>query len=171
MCVQVCQQNFVCNLELLPGSLPAAGSAAGRQLQLLVAVHTEDAQPLPWDVLSGSLTLSLTPPNRPPAEAGEAAAGGKGGKGRSSSRKADVIQLMPERIWDGDADGIEPAVAEAAAAAAQQGCVVCFSTPELTLAGQYTLTAEYVEGRAELLPALPRQVGAAAVFLLQQLAS
>jgi hypothetical protein len=166
--LQVCQQNFVCNLEVLPSSLPAAGSAAGSQLQLLVAVHTEDQQPLPWDVLSSSLTLSLAPPNGPSAEAGEAAAGGKGGKGKSSSRKADVIQLTPERVWDGDAEGMEPAVAEAAAAAAQQGCVVCFSTPQLTLAGLYTMTAEYVEGRAELLPALPKQVSAAAIFLLHQ---
>ena len=80
-------------------------------------------------------------------------------KGKSSSRKADVIQLTPERVWDGEAEGVEPAVAEVAAAAAQQGCVVCFSTPELTLAGLYTLTAEYVEGRPELLPAMPKPCG------------
>lgn len=152
----------MCNLEVLPGSLPAGSAAAGSQLQLLVAVHTEDQQALPWDVLSSSLVLSLAPPNGPPAEAGEAAAGSKAGKGKSSSRKADVIQLTPERVWDGEAEGVEPAVAEAAAAAAQQGCVVCFSTPELTLAGLYTLTAEYVEGRPELLPAMPKQVGLAA---------
>jgi hypothetical protein len=166
--LQVCQQNFVCNLEVLPSSLPAAGSTAGSQPQLLVAVHTEDQQPLPWDVLSGSLTLSLAPPNSPPVETGEAAAGAKAGRGKNSSRKADVIQLTPERVLDGDAEGMEPAVPEAAAAAAQQGCVVCFSSPELTLAGLYTLTAEYVEGRAELLPALPKQVGAAASLCAKQ---
>jgi hypothetical protein len=163
--LQVCQQNYVCNLEVLPSSLPTGSAGAGSQLQLLLAVHTEDQQPLPWDVLSGSLTLSLVPPSGPPAEAGEAAAGSKAGKGKSGSRKADIIQLTPERIWDGDAEGMEPAVAEAAAAAAQQGCVVCFSTPELTLAGLYTLTADYVEGRADLLPAMPKQVRLPACLL------
>lgn len=155
--LQLCQQNFVANLEVLQCSIPAEDSCtAGCTLQLLVAVETENQQQIPWEVLSSGLSLSLTPPSGS-EEAAAPAAGKKGG--RVGGRKADIIQLSPERIWEPQSGGLEQTAAEAASAAAERGCLVCFSSPELTVAGQYTLTAEYTETRPELLPGLSKQVG------------
>jgi hypothetical protein len=169
----VAQQNYVANLEVMPASLPATGnSAVGRVLQLLVALETENLQAVPWDVISSSLTLALAPPD--PGAAAElaaagptaAAAGGKGhgkkaaGKG-STTRKADVLALVPDKLFDtqeDQPDGWAPELLQAAGAAAARGCVVMFTSPELLVAGHYTVTAEYTESRPQLLPGLSKQV-------------
>lgn len=144
-------------MEILPSSVPSDNSTVGCKLHLLVAVDTEDQQPVPLDVLSTSMQLSLLPPS-PAAEAGTTS-----GKGRKAvaARKADAIILSPQGLWDAQQqiEGLEAAAAEAAAAAAKRGCVVWFSTQELTAAGQYTITAEYAESREQLLIGLSKQVG------------
>lgn len=160
------QQNLVCNLEVLPASLPTEATA-GCSLLLLVALETQDNQPVPWEDLAQSVTLSLTlPPAAGDAAADAAAAGtsrgGKGSKGgRGGSKKAEVLLLAPEVLFEGadqELEGLTPAAAEAAAAAAAHGCVVCFRTLELAMAGCYTLKAEYRELRPQLLPALSKEV-------------
>eukprot|EP00775_Hariotina_reticulata_P002831 gene2831-3124_t len=170
--VMVAQQNYVVNLEVMPASLPAAGnSTVGRVLQLLVALETENLQPVPWDVISSSLALALAPPfpgSALESTAGAAAGGGWGSKanGRKGSakgsapRKADVLSLVPDKLFDAQQvqlDGWAPELLQAAAVAASRGCVVVFNSPELLVAGQYTVTAEYTENRPQLLPGLSKQ--------------
>lgn len=173
--MQVSQQNLVCNLEILPASLPAQGSepAAGCSLLLLVALQTEDQQPLPWEDLCQGLTLSLALPAAGGDAAEAAAAGGGRGKGSkaagraaAAARKAEApLILTPECMFEGaqqQLEGLGQEAAGAAAEAAVQGCVVCFRTPELTAAGMYTLTADYRELRPQLLPGLSKEVCAMA---------
>jgi hypothetical protein len=158
----VSQQNLVCNLEVLPACLPADedGAVAGGSLVLLVALETEDQQPVPWDDLLQSCSLRLT---LPLVDEGGAAGGGAGrGKskaGKGGSARAEVQVLPPECLYEGQqVEGLAAAAAGAAAGAAARGCVVCFRTPELTAAGGYTVAAEYREGRPQLLPGLGKEV-------------
>jgi hypothetical protein len=165
--LQVVQHNFVCNLEVLPASLPAADSnTAGCSSVLLVAVETENQQPVPWEAISTGMTLSLEVPDAAAdAAAAAGAAGSSRGKGGRSSSKAskrpDALILTPECLWadQQQIEGLGAAAAEAAAAAAPAGCVVCFSTPQLTATGSYTVAAEFRETREELLPGLKKEVG------------
>lgn len=146
----------MCNLQVLPSSVPAS-STVGCKLQLLVSLDTEDQQPVSWDILTSSIHLALTPPT---VEAVAVTATSKGRKAAAAARKADVVTLVPAGLWDPQQsiEGLEPAAVEAAAAAAARGCVVWFSSEELLLAGQYTVTAEYVESREQLLLGLSKQV-------------
>lgn len=138
---------------------------------LLATVETENQQPLPWDALSSGLTLSLELPDA--ADAAAAAAGGgagggssKGGKaGRgakgAASKRTETLVLTPECMFGvpQQTEGLGAAAAEAAGAAAASGCVVCFRTPALTVAGGYTVAAEYRETRDELLAGMKKEVG------------
>jgi hypothetical protein len=161
---QVVQHNFVCNLEVLPVSLPAADSnTAGCSSVLLVAVETENQQPTPWEAISTGMTLSLEVPDAAADTAAAAgAAGSSRGKGAHSSKaskRPDALLLTPECLWaDQQIEGLGVAAAEAAAAAAPAGCVVCFRTPQLIAAGSYTVAAEFRETRDELLPGLKKEV-------------
>lgn len=164
VCVQVVQHNFVCNVAVMPESLPAAdSSAAGCSLVLLVLVETENQQPLPWEAISSGVTLSLEVPDA--AEAAAAAAGaagsskGRGGRTSKGIKGPKALVLTPECVFSAQEqiEGLGPAAA-AAAAAAPAGCVVCFRTPQLTAAGCYTVAAEFRETREELLSGLKKEV-------------
>lgn len=166
-CLQVVQHNFVCNLSVVPASLPAAGSnAAGCSAVLLVAVETENQQGIDWEALSSGLSLSLEVPDA--SEAAAAVAGvtgsskGKAGRAGKGSKRPEALVLSPECLLPPDdqkqVEGLAPAAAEAAAAAAAAGCVVCFRTPQLTVAGGYTVAAEYRETREQLLAGLTKEV-------------
>lgn len=164
VCVQVVQHNFVCNLAVVPESLPADnGSAAGCSLVLLVLVDTENQQPLPWEAIISGVTLSLQVPDAAETAAAAAGAAGsskpRGGRGNKNSKGPEALVLTPECIFTAQ-DQIEGlgAAAAAAAAAAPAGCVVCFRTPQLTAAGCYTVAAEFRETREELLSGLKKEV-------------
>lgn len=156
----------MCNLAIVPVSLPAADSnVAGCSAVLLVAVETENQQAIPWDPISTGLTLSLEVPDAA-ADAAAAAgpAGGSKGKGARSSKgskRPEALVLTPECLFAAqqEMEGLGSAAAEAAAAAAAAGCVACFRTPQLTTAGTYTVAAEFRETRPELLPGLKKEVG------------
>lgn len=164
--VQVVQHNFVCNVAVLPESLPAADSnTAGCSAVLLVAVEAENQQPIPWEAINNGMTLSLEVPDAA-AEAAAAAAGaagsskGKGGRSSKAGKRPEALILTPECLFaeQRQIEGLGPAAAQAAAAAALAGCVVCFRTPQLTAAGSYTVAAEFRETREELLPGLKKEV-------------
>lgn len=167
-CNQVAQQNFVTNLEVLPASLPGADgqpALAGAGSQLLVALQIEDGRPLPWEAVTEGLSLRLEPPLQAQQQGSGTVAAvpgrGRGGRG-GAPRRPDAVVLEPERLWeppgDGEAAGGDDAAAAAAAEAASRGCVAVFAAHDLTAAGSYTVTAEYAETRAELLPGLTKQV-------------
>jgi hypothetical protein len=167
MFAQVLQHNFVCNMGILPASLPAEDSstAAGSSLVLLVGVETENQQPVPWGTISSGMTLSLEVPEADAAASAVAGAGSSKGKGHRASKGSkhpDALVLSPECILAvqelQSVEGLGQAAAEAAAAAAPIGCVVCFRTPQLTAAGSYTVAAEFRETRDELLAGLKKEV-------------
>lgn len=173
--MQVVQHNFVCDLTILPASLPAADSnTAGCSAVILVAVATENQQPVPWEAISSGLTLSLEVPDAAAADGAAAATGnastakGKAARGKASKR-SEVLLLNPECLFtpQEEVEGLGPAAAEAAASAATGGCVVCFRTPQLTTAGSYTAAAEFRETRPELLPGFKKEVSK--VLLLSHL--
>jgi hypothetical protein len=146
-CVQLVQHNLVTELQIQPSSLPANDQApVGQVFTPTVVVTTEDGAPLPWEVVSSSLSLILTMPS----------AGGGSSSTKAKARPAEIIPLVPDRL-------ASQAAASGDGAEGQQpvkGCVVCFTTPELTVAGSYTMAAEYREGRDDLLPYLGKQVRA-----------
>jgi hypothetical protein len=167
----VFQHNFVCNLGVLPASLPAddSSTAAGSSLVLLVGVETENQQPVPWGAISSGMTLSLEVPDVEAAAAAGAAAGagsskGKGHRASKGSKRPEALVLSPVCILTvqeiQSVEGLGEAAAEAAAAAAPSGCVVCFRTPQLTSAGSYTVAAEFRETRDELVAGLKKEVRA-----------
>lgn len=152
------QLNYVCNLEVLPGSLACEESiSVGCRLHVLVAVDTEDQQPVPLEDLSSSIRLKLSAP--------AAGAAASSSKGRKVAQKTDVILLDPAGMWDPEhaPDGLSSAAAEAAATNVGRGCIVLFTTEELLMAGQYTVAAEYTEQREQLLMGLPKQVSCGVV--------
>jgi hypothetical protein len=160
----VVQHNFVCNVAVMPESLPAAdSSAAGCSLVLLVLVETENQQPLPWEAISSGVTLSLEVPDAAEAAAVAAVAAGsskgRGGRGSKGSKGPEALVLTPECVFTAQEqiEGLGEAAA-AAAVAAPTGCVVCFRAPQLTAAGCYTVAAEFRETREELLSGLKKEV-------------
>lgn len=132
---------------------------------LLVAVESENQQPIPWEAIADGMTLSLEVPDAA-AEAAAAAAGaagsskGKAGRSSKAGKRPEALILTPECLFakQQQVEGLGSAAAQAAAAAAPAGCVVCFRTPQLTAAGSYTVAAEFRETREELLLGLKKEV-------------
>jgi hypothetical protein len=143
--MQVAHQNVVTSLQLHPPALPDDhGATVGCITTITVEYSTEDGKPLPWEVASGNIAVLLGLPSPDGQEAATAAGGKKGAGGGNSN----LVVLAPDR----------EASQAAASSDGASACKVCFTTPELTVAGNYTLTAEYTETRAEMVTALTQQV-------------
>eukprot|EP00198_Chlamydomonas_reinhardtii_P012225 XP_001701562.1 predicted protein [Chlamydomonas reinhardtii] len=147
--VEVVAQNIVRHVALAPCSLPQEPLEPGLPLELQVQVTTEDGAALPPDIATAGLSLRIKAPSAEAAaaargEEGAAAAMAAAGEGRGGSSAAActlVLQPQPQE------EGCSPASAG----------LWRFVTPgALLVAGEYTVTAEYVELRGELARALPK---------------
>ena len=147
---------------LLPETLASGSCLAGTCAELHVAVVTADRLPLPPDVAAASLVLNVMPPGeapcglttppwlasawRPPAD--------------PAPRTAKVVPMfMSLRAGGGKSDVVcysLPAACNPGQPGGQPGGLrsddgqYAFQLPELTAAGSYSCTAEYLEARPEL---------------------
>ncbi|KAG2443092.1 hypothetical protein HYH02_009506 [Chlamydomonas schloesseri] len=147
--VEVVAQNIVRHVALAPCSLPQEALEPGLPLELQVQVTTEDGAALPHDIAAAGLSLRIKAPSVEAAaaargEEGAAAAAAAASEGRAgSSATACTLVLQPQP----QEEGCSPASAG----------LWRFVTPgALLVAGEYTVTAEYVELRGELARALPK---------------
>ena len=159
LCIQVAHQNIVTGLQLGPPALNGGPEATvGCSATITVEYITEDGKPLPWEVASSNIAVLLGLPN-PDGQEGAAAAGSK--RKSAGSGNANLVVLAPDREASQAAASAGTSTGSDAGGGSGGGagvCKVCFTTPELTLAGTYTLTAEYTETRPEMVAALSQQV-------------
>jgi hypothetical protein len=141
--MQVVAQNIVRHVALAPCSLPQEALEPGLPLELQMQVTTEDGAALPHENAIAGLSLRIKAPSAEAAaaargEEGAAAAAAAASEGRAGSSAAActlVLQPQPQE------EGCSPASAG----------MWRFVTPgALLVAGEYTVTAEYVEMRGEL---------------------
>ncbi|GIL94923.1 hypothetical protein Vretimale_1033 [Volvox reticuliferus] len=149
--VQVVSQNVVRHVAIAPCSLPEEPLEPGSHLELQVEVTTEDGKPLPLAVAHAGLSLRVKAPSAEAAAAARgaattvvmaAAATGPAGAGGSSAAACTVI-LQPQEPDEGASQGSR--------------MLWTFITPgALLVAGGYSVTAEYVELRPELVRELSK---------------
>ncbi|GLC56261.1 hypothetical protein PLESTB_001085700 [Pleodorina starrii] len=150
LAVEVVAQNVVRHVAIAPCSLPEEPLEPGSHLDLQVEVTTEDGRPLPFEAATAGLSLRVKAPSaeaaaaaRGDAEAAAAAAAAAGGGGGGSSAAACTLVLTPQPPEEG--------------ASAGSRLLWTFVSPgALLVAGEYSVTAEYVELRPELARALPK---------------
>ncbi|GFR47071.1 hypothetical protein Agub_g8758, partial [Astrephomene gubernaculifera] len=141
--VEMFSQNVVRHVAVAPYSLPQEPLEPGVPLEIQVEVTTEDGKPLPYDIAAAGLALRLKTPSAEAAAAARgdagaavgAAAGGGGSAGNSAAACTVLLQPQPPD------EGASPS----------SRSLWTFVTPgSLVVAGEYTITAEYVELRPEL---------------------
>ncbi|PNH02580.1 Structural maintenance of chromosomes flexible hinge domain-containing protein 1 [Tetrabaena socialis] len=150
--VLVVAHNVVRHVALVPCSLPEEPLEPGCGLELMVQVTTEDDAPLSYEAAVAGLTLRLKTPTAEAAAAarGDTAAGISGtlataeaaGAGGSSAAACSVV-LQPQPPDEG-------------ASAASRGLWTFVAPGALVVAGDYSVTAEYLELRPELTRALSK---------------
>jgi len=156
--VKVAHQNIVTCLQLGAPALSGGQEATvGCTATITVEYVTEDGKPLPWEVASSNVAVLLGLPN-PDGQEGAAAASSK--RKSAGGGNANLVVLAPDREASQAAASAGTSAGSDAGGGSGGGsgvCKVCFTTPELTLAGTYTLTAEYTETRPEMVAALSQQ--------------
>ncbi|EFJ52379.1 hypothetical protein VOLCADRAFT_86759 [Volvox carteri f. nagariensis] len=145
--VEVVALNVVRHVAIAPCSLPEEPLEPGAYLDLQVEVTTEDGGPLPFEVARAGLSLRVKAPSAGAAAAArgdpEAAAAAAGGGTGGNSAAACTVVLLPHPPEDG--------------ASLNSRSLWTFTTPgPLLVAGEYSVTAEYVELRPELARALTK---------------